>query len=151
MPVPNSLALTVIPDGSNMTAAPVRNNYNEIQAAVNDLIDFFRNAADGSLLRYDGTQWVATTDVTIDDANHVVAAPGSLFVHAADCIRMLASGQIQLLKQDGGGSLDLFEQSASPVASAGAARLFAVDNGAGKTVLKVIFGTGAAQTVATQP
>lgn len=47
--------------------------------------------------------------------------------------------------------MELYEMTAPAVAATNGARLFAVDNGAGKTVLKVQFQSGAAQTIATEP
>lgn len=47
-------------------------------------------------------------------------------------------------------AIDLFEVTA-PAGTGNTARIFAVDNGAGKTQLKVIFGSGAAQLLATEP
>ena len=46
--------------------------------------------------------------------------------------------------------LELDEMTA-PSGSANHARLYAVDNGSGKTQLVVVFGTGAAQVLATEP
>lgn len=48
------------------------------------------------------------------------------------------------------GWLELFERSA-PTGLSNHARLYAKDNGAGKTQLVVIFGTGAEQVIATEP
>lgn len=47
-------------------------------------------------------------------------------------------------------NIDLTEMTA-PSGTANTARIFAVDNGSGKTVLKVIFGSGAAQQIAIEP
>ena len=45
-----------------------------------------------------------------------------------------------------------FSKGAAPVAGpASTARLYVVDNGAGKGSLRVVFPTGAAQTLATEP
>ncbi len=52
-------------------------------------------------------------------------------------------------KLDVNGDVGLSEMTA-PAGTANTARIFAVDNGAGKTVLKVIFGSGAAQQLAIQ-
>jgi hypothetical protein len=49
------------------------------------------------------------------------------------------------------GLLDLVEQSTPAAPTVNTARLFARDNGAGKTQLCVIFNTGAVQVLATQP
>jgi len=52
--------------------------------------------------------------------------------------------------QTGGATLDLLEQTA-PTGVANTARIYARDNGAGKTQLMVIFGSGAAQQIAIEP
>jgi hypothetical protein len=49
------------------------------------------------------------------------------------------------------GHVDLPEQSAPPAPGANTARVFARDNGSGKTQLCVLFPTGAVQVLATQP
>lgn len=49
------------------------------------------------------------------------------------------------------GALEIYEMTAPAAPAANGARIFAVDNGAGKTVLKVIFASGAAQVIATEP
>ena len=49
-PIPSQLALTNIADGSPQQAAPIRNNYSAIQAAVNDLIVAFGVTAKGDLV-----------------------------------------------------------------------------------------------------
>jgi len=55
----------------------------------------------------------------------------------------------RLTVQDG--FVEIYEITAPAAGAANTARIFAVDNGAGKTVLKVIFSSGAAQVLATQP
>ena len=47
--------------------------------------------------------------------------------------------------------MELSEMTAPSAGAANTARIFAVDSGGGKTVLKVIFASGAAQTIATEP
>jgi hypothetical protein len=49
------------------------------------------------------------------------------------------------------GAIDMAEQTAPGAPGANTGRLFMVDNGAGKTRLSVIFPSGAAQTIATEP
>jgi hypothetical protein len=51
----------------------------------------------------------------------------------------------------GAGSMEFAEMTAPGAGASNTARLYAVDNGAGKTQLVVIFNTGAAQVLATQP
>lgn len=47
--------------------------------------------------------------------------------------------------------IEMDEMTAPSAPAANGARLFCVDNGSGKTQLKVIFASGAAQVIATQP
>lgn len=47
--------------------------------------------------------------------------------------------------------LQMTEKSSSPTGSSNIAKIYAKDNGAGKTQLMVIFATGAAQQIAIQP
>ena len=57
-----------------------------------------------------------------------------------------------ITRADGTGFLELPEQSSDPSApAANKARLFAKDNGSGKTQLAVRFPTGATQIIATEP
>lgn len=51
----------------------------------------------------------------------------------------------------GGGTIEFQEQTAPAAGAADTVRLYAVDNGAGKTQLMAIFASGAAQQVAIQP
>lgn len=51
----------------------------------------------------------------------------------------------------GAGAIEFDEMTAPGAGAANTARLYAVDNGAGKTELVVIFSSGAAQVLATQP
>ena len=47
--------------------------------------------------------------------------------------------------------IETTEMTAPSAGAANTARIFAVDSGGGKTILKVQFATGAAQTLATEP
>ena len=51
----------------------------------------------------------------------------------------------------GGGDVEFTEMTAPGAGAVNTARLYAVDNGAGKTQLAVVFNTGAVQILATQP
>lgn len=63
-----------------------------------------------------------------------------------------AAGVLRLSDNAGAGAaLEFLEQTAPVAGASDTARIFAVDNGSGKTVLKVIFSSGAAQVLATQP
>ncbi len=48
-------------------------------------------------------------------------------------------------------NLEMTEMASAPTGLSNKAKIFAVDNGSGKTKLMVIFGTGAAQQIAIQP
>lgn len=51
----------------------------------------------------------------------------------------------------GGGALEFLEQTAPSAATANSVRIYAQDNGAGKTQLMAKFATGAAQQIAIEP
>jgi len=51
----------------------------------------------------------------------------------------------------GAGCVELLEQTAPSAATANSVRIFAQDNGAGKTQLMALFATGAAQQIAIEP
>jgi hypothetical protein len=51
----------------------------------------------------------------------------------------------------GGGSVELIEQTAPAAPAANGVRIYAVDNGSGKTQLMALFATGAAQQIAIEP
>lgn len=61
------------------------------------------------------------------------------------------SSSTVLLSITATGAMDMVEQTAPAAPAANTARLYAVDNGAGKTQLVVVFPTGAAQVLATEP
>jgi len=86
MPVPSSLALTNIADGASLVASDHRNNYTAIQAAVNALTSFFGSGSLGSTLRFDGTNWVRTLNIILDDANSKITFGGD-----TDLLRLSAS------------------------------------------------------------
>jgi len=69
-------------------------------------------------------------------------------------LRRIAASVLQLDDNAGipaGSSLQLLEQTAPAAGSATSARIFAQDNGSGKTQLMVQFGSGAAQQIAIEP
>lgn len=64
----------------------------------------------------------------------------------------LLTPRVSMLATDGTGVLRFAEQTVDPAApSANQARLFARDNGSGKTQLCIRFATGAVQVIATEP
>ena len=68
-------------------------------------------------------------------------------------IRRVAAGVLRL-SQNGtnvGGALEMIEQTAPAAPAANSVRIFAQDNGAGKTQLMALFATGAAQQIAIEP
>lgn len=60
-------------------------------------------------------------------------------------------GAIEMYKTNGSGYLLCSEQTATPGAAANAGKVFAKDNGAGKTQLCVQFGSGVPVVIATEP
>jgi hypothetical protein len=63
-PIPDQIALAVIADGSPRIAAPVRNNYSAVQAAVNELIAALEGGSAGQVLRAvdaSTVEWAAAT------------------------------------------------------------------------------------------
>lgn len=68
--------------------------------------------------------------VNLDDVSRLVSAEGALAL---------------------GGYMVFFEQASPPSAQSNAARIYAEDNGSGKTRLMARFGTGAAQQIAIEP
>jgi hypothetical protein len=65
-----------------------------------------------------------------------------------EIVRFAASEGMQFLN---GGYIQFKEQTAPAAPAADSVRLYAVDNGAGKTQLMALFSSGAAQQVAIQP
>lgn len=72
MAVPSVLALTSIPEDAPIISATHRNNYAAVQTAVNALIGFLTTGNSGSILKWNGTDWTFTTNVTIDDSTSKV-------------------------------------------------------------------------------
>ena len=50
-----------------------------------------------------------------------------------------------------GGALGFIEQTAPAAPAANGVRIYAVDNGSGKTQLMALFGSGVAQQIAIEP
>lgn len=92
-PIPSSLALTTISNGTLADATPVQNNLAEIQAAVNELITALSGGAAGQLLSaVDGTdvQWASAGSISkvLDSDTRVtnVSTSGTTFAAGADLL-----------------------------------------------------------------
>jgi hypothetical protein len=86
----------------------------------------------------------ATAVLGTGDILHLTSA-GSLGVG-------LGAGVAPATKLDiGAGAITLLEMTAPGAGAANTARIYAVDNGSGKTQLMVIFASGAAQQIAIEP
>lgn len=59
MAIPASLALQTIVDGSDILAAPHRNNYASVQTEFNKLVTMLTGASLGQYLEATGTDWIA--------------------------------------------------------------------------------------------
>lgn len=84
--------------------------------------------------------------------DQVQMAAGDSFRAANGNIVLHANGFVSLEQATGNGFMQMIEQSVGPGAPpANSARVYLLDNGAGKTQLLVQFATGAAIVLATQP
>jgi hypothetical protein len=159
--------------GAVLTAAQLnatRDNLNWLKGALNVLTN--STAADtGTTTRINLTLTSATdlavaTSVAADGFNRFAMqaggrmewGPGSggadvaLYRNAANTLRTDTNLSVGAsIGVDSSGFISFTEIGAPAAAPANGARLFAVDNGAGKTRLSVQFPTGAAVTVATEP
>jgi len=92
-------------------------------------------------------QTSGSTRLEINTSGHTVVTTGrSLFL--GNAVKWTqADNQMQL----DGGSLEMLEQTAPSAPSADAVRIYAEDNGSGKTRLMAIFPTGVAQQIAIEP
>lgn len=128
-------------------------------------------ATDNAILRADGTggATVQSSAVTIDDSGNLAASNAVVAAFRLDCdfvapgggvrsyqtgdsIQFPAAGVIQLQASGGSGcSFEVEEMTAPSSPAANHARIYAEDNGAGKTRLMALFGSGAAQQIAIEP
>jgi hypothetical protein len=106
------------------------------------------SAAAGVVVFAEGTSPVTATSIFGEDCTveglsrvHALNLDGVTRTHSNAALQ----GSVVL-----GGNLTLIEQASAPVGIANAARLYAIDV-AGKTSLRVIFGTGAAQEIEVEP
>lgn len=79
---------------------------------------------------------------------------GNLRTSKDSCLARNAAGVIEVnngTAGSGGAALAFFEQTAPSAPAANGARLYAQDNGGGKTQLCALFSSGATQCFATQP
>jgi len=83
-------------------------------------------------------------DVPTADS-HFFMVNGTIYMSIGASVITIQNTPLSLSNSD----LHLVEKTA-PSGVANTAKLFAVDSGGGKTILKVQFGTGAAQTIATE-
>lgn len=119
-------------------------------------IDSPTAAANGDLIAtltgagYDGstTQATAYIEFLIDGAvsSGVVPQAISFFTGATN-----TASRTRRLKILPGGGLETYEITAPSAPAANAVRIYAEDNGAGKTRLMALFSSGAAQQIAIQP
>jgi hypothetical protein len=103
--LPNDLALTVINDGAEIIASDHRNNYADIQAAVNALRDALANGTAGQLLRaIDATDIGYTTaeyPSTAGAAGNVLRSDGTNLLSALLALTDLGPGTQHTLALSG--------------------------------------------------
>lgn len=120
----NSWSGTMLVDGSGTTRTGVAGN--------TYFVGLTSQAHFGALTNTDSHWITGTADSTADRVASAVYNAGNRYLRV-------------------GYFMELSEMSAPSAGAANTARIFAVDSGGGKTVLKVIFASGAAQTIATEP
>lgn len=120
----NSWSGTMLIDGSSTTRTGVAGNAYFVGLST--------QAHFGALTNTDSHWITGTADSTADRVASAIYNAGN---------RYLKIGYF----------VEYTEMSAPAAGAADTARVFAVDNGSGKTVLKCQFATGAAQTMATEP
>lgn len=120
----NSWSGTMLVDGSGTTRTGVAGN--------TYFVGLTSQAHFGALTNTDSHWITGTADSTADRVASAVYNSGNRYLRI-------------------GYFTEYTEMSAPAAGAANTARVFAVDNGSGKTVLKVQFATGAAQTIATEP
>jgi hypothetical protein len=90
---------------------------------------------------------MSAADGTIESSSHITLAASTLTAEQltstddATITGMLSVGE----------HIDITEEVEPAAPAANTGRLFCVDSGAGKTILKVRFASGASQTIATEP
>lgn len=108
-----------------------------------------------SILRGTATHISLQSGRTIFSASPSISNATSLqFSNGTDWNRALAfgaNGGIVITNGSTGGQSLEFREMTAPSGSANVATIYAEDNGAGKTRLMVIFGSGAAQQIAIEP
>lgn len=117
-------ALTALLDGTSTTRSGV--------AGGSFFVGISSGAHFGALTNTDSHWITGTADSTADRVASAVYNSGNRYLRI-------------------GYFVEYTEMSAPAAGAANTARVFAVDSGGGKTVLKVQFATGAAQTIATEP
>ena len=96
--------------------------------------------ADFAIYRYTDAGAFLGTPFAITRSTGAVTIGGNLTLGGTGIFEIPVNGYI------------VVPESGTPAPGGGnQARIFAVDNGAGKTILRVQFGSGAAQTIATEP
>jgi hypothetical protein len=143
---------------SNGTNAQTFNLYNTYTDASNYERGFMRYVSNAFEIGHEAAGTGTTTRelrfvnggaarLTINSSGHTVVALGrSLFLGNAVSWTQL-DNQMRL----GGGALEMVEQTAPAAPAANGVRIYAEDDGAGKTRLMALFPTGAAQQIAIEP
>ena len=135
----NGLYWTTNGKGIGMGTASPPNTYNVIQSAGN--IELRHNTTDSVAIRETSgfTNGAKLAFLTAANATHAL-------------LKTPNSGVLNLSDGAGGGAtFELEEQTAPSAPSANAVRIYAVDNGSGKTQLMALFASGAAQQIAIEP
>ncbi len=114
---------------ANISHAVNTSGYNGLQVTV--------SASDAGTTAFD----------VLQDANSLLKVLGNGAISTLSGLTIGAAGYERL--NVGNGAISVTEMTA-PTGTGNAAKIFAQDNGAGKTLLRVIFGSGSAITLATE-
>lgn len=119
--------------------------YNDIFCAIGTRRYVGANAVDGVTAGQLGVVSTAKIGFFASSTDPVTGTMDSAFARIAAGIIKVSNGST------GGGALEFLEQTAPSAATANSVRIYAQDNGAGKTQLMALFATGAAQQIAIEP
>lgn len=126
----------------------------------------YTNASNSGYLQLSAVDNADSISCTISTVGNGTKSAGSLTLGGGSqgvALSRLGSPQIEitgswitmnqnvLLNQTTKGNLTMIEQSSAPSGIANYAKIYAEDNGSGKTRLMVVFGTGAPQQIAIEP
>lgn len=150
---PSAIVLDVTNTASNsssMLMALKVGGANKFRVGVNGLVYFTQGVASAQVALWESN----VTAVSLASTSMVTWGSGVPTINVLDtAINRSAAGVVGIRagSSTAGGALEFVEQTAPSAPAADGVRLYAVDNGGGKTQLMALFSSGAAQQIAIQP